>query len=355
MNIQTFALLVQADIPAMLWSDPGVGKTKFVESLARALGLPLHTEILSQADPTDLGGWPREEGNVIRRKPLAWLQGLCDRPGILFLDETTLAPRSCLAASLRLINERAAGEVTLHADTRIILASNPAEFTGVDLLPQTANRMAHIDFEDMFPLAAWNEGMVGGFPTPAIGKLIGAWRTLIPKHRAIIAACAARMAHEMFRHPKETSAMGRAWPSRRTWDMAAHASAACEAGHEDDALAVAALVGEGPALAYVSWRAQQDLGNPDEALTDPHKYPLPTEDEKLYILLSGVAAAAVAKEDAKKWGNAWTLLGRVCTMKKADVAAMAARVLALQKPKGAVVPKEAAALLPLFQVAGICT
>lgn len=137
--------------------------------------------------------------------------------------------------------------------------------------------------------------------------------------------------------------------------MAAHASAACEAGHEDDALAVAALVGEGPALAYVSWRAQQDLGNPDEALADPHKYPLPTEDEKLYILLSGVAAAAVAKEDAKKWGNAWTLLGRVCVMKKADVAAMAARVLALQKPKGAVVPKEAAALLPLFQVAGICT
>src|SRR3989304_6101256 len=143
MNQNTVAALVQADVPVILGREPGMGKTQWVLSLAKALGMPCHVEVLSQADPTDLGGWPREEGGIIKRKPLAWLGAFGGAPGMLFLDEITLGPRSCLASALRLINERCAGDVTLHPGTRIVLAANPAEFTGVDLLPPTANRMAH--------------------------------------------------------------------------------------------------------------------------------------------------------------------------------------------------------------------
>jgi hypothetical protein len=351
MNSKVVGFMIQADIPLLVWDDPGVGKTAYFLAIGKSLGMYTHTETLSQGDPADIGGFPRECDGVISRLPLQWLARAMAEPVFLFLDEITLAPRANLASALRMINERETGSGKLHAGTRIVAAANPASFTGVDLLPQTANRFAHINFSDIVPLSAWVYGMLEGFPTPAVVKLPEGWEDKIAMHRSLVANFCQAAATEAFRLPKDAAGLGRAWPSRRTWDMAARASAACDAGGEDDTLAIASLVGDGPARAYVTWRAAQDLPDPAKVLADPDKHPLPVEEDKLYIVLASVAAHAVAKPNPKLWAAAWTVCERACQGKKADLAIVAGRILASNMPQGATIPKAAAALLPMLQLA----
>lgn len=351
MNHKVFGYAVQADIPIHLSGWAGIGKTRYVEAFAEAIGMKMHTEVLSQADPTDFG-WPREENGVIKRMPIDWLKRASEIPYIVFFDELTLAPRACVAAALRLISERNIGGLPLHPDTRFIAASNPVELTGTELLPQMANRFMHISFEkDLMPLSDWIQGMLSGFTPPDYAMLPERWTEFIPKHRALIASFVSRNATEAFRTASDAATLGRAWPSRRTWDMGAKICAACEAGGEDDSLALAAVVGDGPAMAFVSWRAQQDSPDPAAVLADPANHKLPAEDDKLFVTLSSVAAYAIAKPAPKLWAAAWVVCKRAVDMKKADIAIVAARVLASNMPTGATLPKDAAALLPMLKLA----
>jgi hypothetical protein len=353
MNHNVLAALVQADIPVNLSSSPGAGKTAYTSALAKAIGFEsnFHAVILSQADPTDIGGWPRDNGEYIVRKPLDWLHRLHQAPGMLFLDEITLAPRACLAGALQLINERQAGGTLLHPDSRIITACNPEEFTGVTMLPQLANRLAHVDFDEIVSVSKWAQGMMSGFPELQITRLPEAWTALIPKHRAIVASYAVKMGSEAFRKPKDEADWGKAWPSRRTLTLAATASAACESIGEEDSSAVASLIGHAATLAYLGWREEQDLGDPEEALDNPTKYPLPKEDDRLYILLSSIAAVAISKKNVKPWNAAWVILERACKQGQTDVAVTAARTIAEATPwpAGAVTPKSILAFTPILK------
>lgn len=360
--------LIQADIPVFIWGDPGCGKTQWARALATAAGFHngahvnletgkvvswhFHTETLAQCDASDIGGIPRDNGAYIIRKPLKWLHDLCVEPGLLFLDEAPLAPRMNLAASLRLICEREAGDATLHPESRVMAAGNSSAFTGVDLMPQVANRFAHIEFEELMPLAQWVQGMIAGFPPPQVARLPETWQAHIPTHRALVASYVSKMPTEAFRVPKDGSGLGRAWPSRRTWDLAARASAACGAAGVDDALPIGSLVGDGPALSYIGWRERQDLPDPEEVLANAATWVLPEEDDRLFVILSACAAAAVAKPDPKKWGQAWVVVGRAARGKKVDVAVLAARVLVAQAPPGSKTPKVAEELIPLLRAAG---
>ena len=295
MNINIFGLMIQADIPIYVVSEPGDGKTEFSRAVGRALGFKsyrelnlnpknkdeqvrqlFHTEILSAADPTDIGGVLREDEDkrYVARRPLKWLYDACMVPTLVFLDELPLAPRANLAPALRMINEREAGDNILHPGTRFLAAGNPEEFTGVGLTPQLANRFAHVEFDRLVSLVQWRQGLVTGFPTPELPRLPDTWRSLIPKHEALIGLYAGTAPTEMFRKPgdgKSIDRLGGAWPSRRTWTMSARASAACEAGGQDDATAIGSLVGDGPALPYVGWRESQDLLTADEFFKNPER------------------------------------------------------------------------------------
>jgi MoxR-like ATPase len=58
----------------------------------------------------------------------SWARRLTDAGhGLLFLDELTTAPPAVQAAMLRVVLERAVGDVELPASVRIVAAANPAE------------------------------------------------------------------------------------------------------------------------------------------------------------------------------------------------------------------------------------
>ena len=83
-----------------------------------------------------------------------------------------------------------------------------------------------------------------------------------------------------------------------------------------------------------------DLGDPEAALEDPASFVLPERGDRVYAALSAVAAAVAANPTPERWVAGWKVLARAGET-TADVAAMAARVLARCRPDGS----EAAGML----------
>lgn len=117
---------IKASQPITIEGSPGVGKTAMMHAIGKELDMKVVTLILSQCDPTDIGGFPVVQPNGgVDRKPLGPLKIACDEPVILFLDELSTAPPAVQAASLRAIHERVAGDCYFHPGTRIVAAQNP--------------------------------------------------------------------------------------------------------------------------------------------------------------------------------------------------------------------------------------
>ena len=57
-QLEALTLAVAADLPVLLWCEPGIGKTAALNQLAATLDLPLTTVIASVHEPTDFSGLP---------------------------------------------------------------------------------------------------------------------------------------------------------------------------------------------------------------------------------------------------------------------------------------------------------
>lgn len=57
-QLEALMLAVAADLPVLLWGEPGIGKTSAITQLAEALNLPLTTVIASVHEPSDFAGLP---------------------------------------------------------------------------------------------------------------------------------------------------------------------------------------------------------------------------------------------------------------------------------------------------------
>nr|MDT0666321.1 AAA family ATPase [Micromonospora sp. DSM 115978] len=57
-QLEALMLAVAADLPVLLWGEPGIGKTSAITQLAETLALPLTTVIASVHEPSDFAGLP---------------------------------------------------------------------------------------------------------------------------------------------------------------------------------------------------------------------------------------------------------------------------------------------------------
>jgi len=105
---------------------------------------------LTELEPSDLIGVPRDENGTITYKPLRWIKLCAKTAGLVFLDELTNVRREdILAASYKLVLDRRAGFVKLSDQVRVIAAGNrPEHSTVANLLPSPLiNRFAVIEVE----------------------------------------------------------------------------------------------------------------------------------------------------------------------------------------------------------------
>lgn len=104
----------RAQVPVLLWSDPGTGKSSVVRALAAADGVPVETVIGSQREPVDIAGWPVVTDGAVQTLALPdWAQTLIEaRGGYLLLDEISTCSASVQAAMLTVALERRASTLT---------------------------------------------------------------------------------------------------------------------------------------------------------------------------------------------------------------------------------------------------
>lgn len=256
------ALAVRADLPVLLWGPPGTGKSATVRALGRQLGLPVEVVVGSVREPADFSGLPIVHGGGTRFAPPRWAERLAEAgSGLLFLDELTTAPPAVQAAMLRVVLERTVGDLVLPEGVRIVAAANPPGLAadGWELSAPLANRLVHLDWQ--VTAEEISQGFVHGFdtevggesdaravalaaaesgprsetnPTTAHAAGIGEAPPAPPVPPSPIRVAEARAAVGSFLRvrpelvldvPDSPERAGRAWPSPRTWEMAATALA----------------------------------------------------------------------------------------------------------------------------------
>ncbi|PWK81267.1 dynein-related subfamily AAA family protein [Lentzea atacamensis] len=316
-QLEALTLAVSADLPVLLWGEPGIGKTASLTQLAESLELPLTTVIASVHEPSDFAGLPVVgDDPATQGVPMAppdWAVRLVrDGRGLLFLDELSTAPPAVQAALLRVVLERRVGALKLPPGVRIVAAANPRSSAadGWELSPPLANRFIHLQWTHDHDVVV--RGLGGTWPKATLPQLDP---QRLPDavafaRRAVCELLAARprLVHQL---PKSEALRGGAWPSPRSWEMALRLIAfATAAGVSREVLSslVRGTVGDGPGLELMASLDRMDLPDPEVLLADPAAAVLPERGDLRQAVLDGVVAAVRKRPDEARWNAAWALL-----------------------------------------------
>jgi hypothetical protein len=356
-TITALAIAVQANVPVILWGQPGTGKTATITALGRALNWPVTTIVAALYDPTDFSGLPIPDGNghVYRAMP-GWARQLAaGGPALLFFDELSTTPPAVQAALLRIVLERVVAEMPLAPAVRIVAAANPPEQAadGYELSLPLANRLLHLDWG--VEINAALAGFRSGFREPAIPLLPDGWEEMIGEVRARFAAFLSARPHLLQAVPQDATLRGHAWPSMRSWHqqgaIALAAARAVNAHPQVGRLLLAGAIGHGAAEEYLAWERSLDLPDPERVLAAASTFPLPERSDVLYAVLSSVLSALKRQSTPQRYEAAWRILLRAAERKR-DVALFIARDLARigdEHDPPLLIPLEAVSLLPSLQ------
>lgn len=336
-RLEALTLTVAADLPVLLWGEPGIGKTAALTQLAEALDLPLTTVIASVHEPSDFSGLP-VVGNdpAVQGVPMAppdWAVRLVRAGrGLLFLDELSTAPPAVQAALLRLVLERRIGALRLPPGVRIVAAANPRSSAadGWELSPPLANRFVHLHWTHDHEVVV--RGLGGTWPRATMPRLAPEKlsEAVDFARRAVCGLLAARpeLVHRL---PSSETRRGGAWPSPRSWETAlcliAFATAA-GSSREVLSLLVRGAVGDGPGLELLASLDRMDLPDPEVLLADPAAAVLPDRGDLRQAVLDGVVAAVRTRPDKSRWDAAWALLVRAVETGAPDLVVVPATTLA---------------------------
>lgn len=336
-QLEALTLAVAADLPVVLWGEPGIGKTAALTQLAAALDLPLTTVIASVHEPSDFSGLPivgddpAEQG--VPMAPPDWAVRLVRAGrGLLFLDELSTAAPAVQAALLRLVLERRIGSLQLPSEVRIVAAANPRSSAadGWELSPPLANRFVHLQWTHDHEVVV--RGLGGTWPRASLPRLAP---ERLPEavdfaRRAVCGLLSARPAL-VHRLPSNEARRGGPWPSPRTWDMTLSLIAfATAAGSSRDVLSalVRGTVGDGPGLELLAGLDRMDLPDPETLLADPAHAALPERGDLRQAVLDGVVAAVRNRPEKSRWDAAWALLVRALETGAPDLVVVPATTLA---------------------------
>ncbi|MBM7077289.1 AAA family ATPase [Micromonospora humida] len=336
-QLEALTLAVAADLPVLLWGEPGIGKTAALTQLAAALDLPLTTVIASVHEPSDFAGLPVVgDDPATQGVPMAppdWAVRLVRAGrGLLFLDELSTAPPAVQAALLRLVLERQIGSLRLPAGVRIVAAANPRSSAadGWELSPPLANRFVHLQWTYDHDVVV--RGLGGTWPRAALPRLDP---QRLPDavafaRRAVCVLLAARPAL-VHRLPTSEAGRGGPWPSPRSWEMTLRLIAfATAAGTSREVLSmlVRGTVGDGPGLELLASLDRMDLPDPEVLLADPGAAVLPKRGDLRQAVLDGVVEAVRRHPERSRWDAAWTLLAQALETGAADLVVVPASTLA---------------------------
>ncbi|MGW6726627.1 AAA family ATPase [Nocardia sp. NPDC055029] len=336
-RLEALTLAVAADLPVLLWGEPGIGKTAALTQLADSLDLPLTTVIASVHEPSDFSGLPiigdDPAAHGVPMAPPDWAVRLARTGrGLLFLDELSTAPPAVQAALLRVVLERRIGALQLPPGVRIVAAANPRSSAadGWELSPPLANRFVHLQWTHDHDVVV--RGLGGTWPRATLPRLAP---EKLPEavafaRRAVCGLLAARpkLVHQM---PTTETRRGGAWASPRSWEMTLRLIAfatAADASRDVLSILVRGTVGDGPGFELLTSIDRMDLPDPEVLLADPDAAELPERGDLRQAALDAVVAAVRKRPEKSRWDAAWELLVKAVDTGAPDLVVVPATTLA---------------------------
>jgi len=324
----------------LYWGPPGIGKSRLMKTAARSALLHLELVFAGTKQPDDFSiPMPDGLGGITVISGLPQIRTLIAKgEGVLCLDEISCARPAVQSALLSLILDRQAGDITLPPSVRMVAAANPADVAagGWDLEPPMANRFLHFDFPCPSP-DAWVKWFIqeGGSKVEAASdlwaKVATNWPSAWPRAKGLFAGFITKRGSDLLHKlPEEGDpARGRAWPSPRTWEMAARAYATCHAlGRAHIAAGfVEGAVGEGAADEFATWVRESDLPSPEDMLRNGWK-PSRNRLDIAIAAYTAMTAYVVRRPDSQEQRAlaipAWKNLQVACESGLTDIALAAA-------------------------------
>lgn len=341
--MRALAAAIRANVPVLLWGNPGQGKTAKLEAIGASAGYHVETVVGSIREASDFLGLPLDVDGEVRYAPLAWARRLADADkGLLFLDELTTAAPSVQRAMLRILQEREVGELRLPESVSIVAAANPPSVAvdGWDLPAPIANRLMHLDWH--LPLDEWLSGVVTDFAHTGADNLdamLGEGSDAdVARVRGAVTAFLRTRPNFADKLPTDPAEAGRGWASRRSWTNAMAVLAQLQPDDDDAALLVVkGCVGEAAAIEYLAWLAAADLHDPRDVLRDPSIVHWADErPDRLFALIQSVTALTIMRGDKDTWKRGMAVMTTCAESKRPDVAMPGFTALAQHMPKGAV-------------------
>ncbi|WP_232626567.1 AAA family ATPase [Streptomyces alfalfae] len=336
-QLEALTLAVSADLPVLLWGEPGIGKTAALTQLAASLGLPLTTVIASVHEPSDFSGLPVVGDDPatqgVPMAPPQWAVELVRAGrGLLFLDELSTATPAVQAALLRVVLERRVGALQLPAGVRIVAAANPraSAADGWELSPPLANRFVHLYWTHDREVVV--RGLGGVWPRAELPRLLPErLPEAVAFARRVVCGFLEARPTLIHRLPSTEPRRGGAWPSPRSWEAALTLLAFGTAAHVSRdvlALLVRGAVGDGPGLELLAYLDRLDLPDPETLLADPAAAELPERGDLRQAALDAVVAAVGARPERKRWEAGWAVLARALETGAPDLLVAPATTLA---------------------------
>lgn len=346
---RAYWIAAQAGVVPLAIGEPGTGKTRSIETFARALGRRLVVCEGNKHAPEDFGGYPSADLVKERVKLLTshYVAECEDAEGgaVLFLDEITTCGPQVQAAMLRLLTHHP-------ANTLIMAAGNPPDMAanGFDLDPPAANRLCWLTWG--IDVGQFCDGLLTDFREssgasfyPILGE---SWRDWIGQQRFYVSSFLRTRPQLAQAYPKDRAATAGAWPSLRSWTNAAQllgANASIRGADrpqyddETDLALVSGCIGEPAALEFLHYRASLDLPDPESLLADPSSFEVPSRGDKVLTVLGSVSAAVLRNNTPDRWLAAWDVFARAIAAGKRDIVAIYAGSLTRNRPEpGARVP-----------------
>lgn len=339
------AICAQVGPVPLIEGMPGVAKTAFFRSLARAARRRFMQIILRQRMPEDASGIPvpTDFTDMVPGQTIRGVQHLLGEdmlraihePTLILLDEINHASHDTLGSYQEWINSPP-------PDCWMAACQNPIEQStnGVELSPPAINRMCKLEWE--IPRDAIREGWKSGFldyPEPTIpivpadyleqyganhGELLCEFETRFP---ALFGASA---------YPKDAANASQPWPSYRSWTNVGKLLAACDAVWANKATrahCVIGCVGEGAGNQFLQWASLKDLPDPEELLARPDQLKLPNRFDLVRTILGSVISAVEENKTPDRWERLFDLIEVAFTQQPETSLASEGKVWKI-KPEG---------------------
>jgi hypothetical protein len=215
----------------------------------------------------------------------------------------------------------------------VVCAANPRSVNpaAIDLPAPAANRMLHIQWPVPDPIS-WAAGLFQGFPLPRLSVLPDNWRRM-PEVRQAKLEIAAFLANHVktIEFPGKKEDQGGAWPSPRSWEMAAEVLGAARIVNAPRAVEIVLLngcVGQLAQNAFFRWLASSGQWSAEaepnviKALNVDPKAIEGVQDyaflDHLYVLGQRLVDEVAKHPSEKNWDDAWRLLEHIVAQSRIE-------------------------------------